>query len=152
MFDREVMLIYDIACQYTIQLQDRIRHLLPDGLNIDSDIGQFHVHGHKDICLFRYLTSFIPRAGVVAGEILESLWAVLNTVTPAMRTATLAHRGEDMDNHMRYSNHKKCLGMGGCQLPRAWVIIHKNLQLRAWQIDFYMHRACPPGQMTIIQT
>jgi len=101
---------------------------------------------------FWILNIFYPGAGVVAGEILESLWAVLNTVTPAMRTATLAHRAEIMDNHMTDSNHKKCLGMGGCQLPRAWVIIHKNLQLQAWKIDFYMHRACPPGQMTIIQT
>ena len=55
-----VMLIYDIACQYTIHLQNRIGHLLLDGLNINSAIGQFHVHGHKDICLFGYSTSFIP--------------------------------------------------------------------------------------------
>jgi len=149
---QRVMLIYDIACQYTIHLQDRIRHLLLDGLNINSAIGQFHVHGHKDICLFRYSTSFIPGAGVVAGEILESLWAVLATVTPAMHTATLAHHAKIMDDHMTDSNPKKCLGMGECQLPRAWVIIDKNLQLQAWQIDFYMHRACLLGQMSIIQT
>lgn len=105
------MIIYDIACQYIVHLQARIGHLLPEGLTIDSAIGLFHVHGHKDICFFRYATSFIPGAGVVAGEILESLWAVLNAVTPAMRTATLAHRAEIMDDHMTDSNHKKCLGM-----------------------------------------
>jgi len=105
------MIIYDIACQYIVHLQDRIGHLLPEGLIIDSAIGLFHVHGHKDICFFRYATSFIPGAAVVAGEILESLWAVLNAVTPAMRTATLAHRAEIMDDHMTDSNHKKCLGM-----------------------------------------
>lgn len=105
------MIIYDIACQYIVHLQDRIGHLLPEGLTIDSAIGLFHVHGHKDICFFRYATSFIPGAAVVAGEILESLWAVLNAVTPAMRTATLAHRAEIMDDHMTDSNHKKCLGM-----------------------------------------
>jgi hypothetical protein len=105
------MLIYDIACQYIIHLHDRIGHLLPPGLDIDSAIGLFHVHGHKDICFFRYATSFIPGAGVVAGEILESLWAVLNAVTPAMRTATLAHRSEIMDDHMTDSNHKKSIAM-----------------------------------------
>jgi hypothetical protein len=85
---------------------------LPEGLQIDAAIGSFHVHGHKDTCFYRYATSFIPGAGVVAGEILESLWAVLNAVTPAMRTATLAHRAEIMDDHMTDSNHKKSLNIG----------------------------------------
>jgi hypothetical protein len=107
-----LLLIYDIACQYVIHLQDRIGHLLPRHLIIDAAIGLFHVHGHQDTCFFRYATTFIPGAAVVAGEILESLWAVLNAVTPAMRTATLAHRAEIMDDHMTDSNHKKCLGMG----------------------------------------
>lgn len=106
------IIMYDIACQYIIHLQDRIGHLLPAGLSIDAAIGLFHVHGHKDSCFFRFASSFIPGAGVVSGEILESLWAVLNSVTPAMRTATLAHRAEIMDDHMTDSNHKKSLGMG----------------------------------------
>lgn len=107
-----VLLIYDIVCQYIVHLRDRVGHLLPADLEIDAAIGLFHVHGHKDTCFFRYATSFIPGAGVVAGEILESLWSVLNAVTPAMRTATLAHRAEMMDDHMTDSNHKKSLGMG----------------------------------------
>jgi hypothetical protein len=106
-----VLFIYDIACQYIIHLQDRIGHLLPAGLSIDAAIGLFHVHGHKECCFFRFATTFIPGAGVVAGEILESLWSVLNSVTPAMRTATLAHRAEIMDDHMTDSNHKKALGL-----------------------------------------
>jgi hypothetical protein len=79
-----VLLIYDIVCQYIVHLRDRVGHLLPPELEIDAAIGLFHVHGHKDTCFFRYATSFIPGAGVVAGEILESLWSVLNAVTPAM--------------------------------------------------------------------
>ena len=106
-----LLLIYDIACQYSIHLRDHIGHLLPDGLEVDSAIGLFHVHGHKDVCFFRYATTFIPGAAVVVGEILESLWAVLNAVTPAMRTATLAHRAEIMDDHMTESNHQKALGL-----------------------------------------
>jgi hypothetical protein len=107
-----VLLIYDIVCQYIVYLRERIGHHLPPEMTIDSAIGLFHVHGHKDTCFFRYATSFIPGAGVVAGEILESLWSVLNAVTPAMRTATLAHRAEIMDDHMTDSNHKKSLAMG----------------------------------------
>lgn len=108
-----VLLIYDIVCQYIIHLQDRVGRLMPAGLDVDAAIGLFHIHGHKEVCFFRYATSFIPGAAVIAGEILESLWATLNAVTPAMRTATLATRSEIMDDHMTDSNHKKTLGITG---------------------------------------
>lgn len=110
--DQLLMLIYDIACQYFVHLYDRIGHLLPAGLEIDRAIGLFHVHDHKDQCLYRFASSFIPGAGIVAGEILESLWSVLNTIAPKTRTATLAHRAELLDDHASDSNHKKALGMG----------------------------------------
>ena len=119
------LFIYDIACQYIVSLSQRIGHLLPEDLIIDAAIGLFHVHGHKDTCFFRYSPSFIPGSGVVAGEILESLWSALNAVTPAMQTATLAHRAEIMDDHMTDSNHKKCLGMGQL-LPDLLLVFLSN--------------------------
>ena len=73
--EQGVMLIYDIACQYFVHLHDRIGHLLPIGLEIDRAIGLFHVHAHREECLYRFASTFIPGAGIVAGEILESLWA-----------------------------------------------------------------------------
>lgn len=107
-----ILFIYDLVCQYFIHLWNRIGHLLPADLKIDRAIGLFHVHDHKDECFYRFASSFIPGAGVVAGEILESLWSVLNTITPSTRTATLAHRAEIIDDHASDSNHKKALGMG----------------------------------------
>jgi hypothetical protein len=113
-FDPEqaAMLIYDIVCQYFVHVKERIGHHLPAGLMFDRAIGLFHVHGHKDECFFRYAPSFIPGTGIVAGEILESLWSSLNQITPSMRTATLAHRTEVIDDHANNSNYKKMLGMG----------------------------------------
>ena len=109
--EQGVLFIYDIACQYIVHLQERIGHHLPFGLNIDAAIGLFHVHGHKDQCFFQFATSLIPGAGIVAGEILESLWSTLNSISPTARTATLAHRAEMLDDHALDSNHKKTLGM-----------------------------------------
>jgi hypothetical protein len=106
-----LLLIYDIACQYMVHFLDRIGTQLPEGLNVDAAIGLFHVHGHKDDCFFRFATSFIPGAGIVAGEILESLWSSLNSISPSARTATLAHRAEIIDDHATDSNHKKMLGI-----------------------------------------
>ncbi|KAF9489967.1 hypothetical protein BDN71DRAFT_1346550, partial [Pleurotus eryngii] len=71
-----------------------------------------HVHGHKEDCLFRFLSMFIPQSRAIIGEILESLRANLNAMTPAMRTATLAHQVEMLDDHICNSNHKKALNIG----------------------------------------
>jgi hypothetical protein len=106
-----VFLLYDLVCSYWIYLLARIGHLLPMDLEIDRAIGLFHVHDHKDECFFRFASSFIPGSGIVAGEILESLWSSLNRITPSTRTA-LAHRAEVIDDHASGSNHKKALGMG----------------------------------------
>ena len=50
--EQGVLLIYDIACQYYVHLHDQIRSQLPFGLDIDIAISFFHVHAHKDQCLF----------------------------------------------------------------------------------------------------
>jgi hypothetical protein len=105
--EQGLLLIYDIVCQYIVHFLKRIGHLLPEGLDVDAAIGLFHVHAHKDDCFFRFASSFIPGAG----EILESLWSTLNSISPSARTATLAHRAELLDDHATDSNHKKMLGM-----------------------------------------
>ena len=105
------LLIYDIVCQYIIYIQEHIGAHLPAGLSIDQAIGLLHVHGHKDECFFHYAPSFIPGSGIVAGEILESLWSSLNSISPTVRTAMLPHRAEMLDDHATDSNHKKMLSI-----------------------------------------
>jgi len=109
--DQGLFFIYDIDCQYIINLLKRIGKDLPDDLTIEQAIDLFHVHCHKDECFFRYATTFIPGAGVVAAQILESLWSTLNTISPKLRTATLPHRAESLDDHACDSNNNKMLAM-----------------------------------------
>lgn len=110
---RHVLHIYDINCEYWKKLSERIN--TNEMLSIDEHIvlihaiGLFHIHGHKDDCLYRWATNYVPGAGVVDGEVLETLWSVLNTVSAATRTASLAHRTEILDDHMNDSNWKKML-------------------------------------------
>ena len=49
---------------------------------------------------------------MVDGEILETLWSTLNHISPSMRTASLAHRTEVLDDHMNDSNWKKTVSIG----------------------------------------
>lgn len=52
--EQSLLFFYDIACQYSVHFQKRIGRELPIGLDVDFGIGQFHVHGHKEDCLFRF--------------------------------------------------------------------------------------------------
>jgi Kyakuja-Dileera-Zisupton transposase len=111
----KLMLIYDIMCQYWKRLALRIGrndHLTLPQMQLEKAIGLFHVHGHKPACLFRYASTFIPGAAICDGEILETDWAVLNRISKSLRTATLAHRAEVLDDHMNDHNWKKLVGIG----------------------------------------
>ncbi|KAF8962368.1 hypothetical protein BDZ97DRAFT_1759410 [Flammula alnicola] len=122
-----VALIYDIMCEYGIHLDDRFYDhtglTLPQGIAIIKAISLFHVHGHKDNCLPRYATTYIPGLGVIDGEILEILWAVLNAISRSLRLATTAHRTEVIDDHMEDSNWKKTINM-------ASTIVNKYAEAR----------------------
>lgn len=112
----KLLSIYDVMCQYGINID--FRFLLnkyldkDDTIEILKAIGLFHVHGHKEECLYRYATSYIPGIGIIDGEILETLWAPLNPIFKSMRTSSLAHRTEVIDDHQRDSNWKKILNIG----------------------------------------
>ncbi|KAF9490989.1 hypothetical protein BDN71DRAFT_1434306 [Pleurotus eryngii] len=54
----------------------------------------------------------------IACEILESLWANFNAVTLVMRTATLTHQAEMLDDHICDSNHKKALNIADAEDTR----------------------------------
>jgi hypothetical protein len=115
---KRLITIYDIMCQYWKRLKIRMEESeyvqLPLAVAILHGIGLFHVGGHVWECFSRFSPTFIPGAGQVDGEILESLWSVLNEISPSTQNATLAGRTETLDDHMGDSNFKKMLGIGEC--------------------------------------
>ena len=119
-----VMLIYDIVCKFIANFKER-RMQLPDflatplGLKIKKAIGLFHVHGHVKQCFARYAPTFIKGSGMLAGEIIETLWSPLNHTASSARTMTWHHRQEYLDSHMGDSNWKKLIAM--CKLIRSVI-------------------------------
>lgn len=122
-----LLLLYDINCQYSIYLQEQFRnsHFLemPTNLTLIHGIGLMHIGGHIPACFPRYTPTFIDGAGRVDGEVLESLWSVLNEVSPSTQNATHASRREMLDDHMNDSNWKKMLGTG------KWGLSQQRLML-----------------------
>jgi hypothetical protein len=113
---KRVVLFYDVMCIYCKQLKLRMEESdylkLPLGVAILHGIGLFHVGGHVWECFSRFSPSFIPGAGQVDGEILESLWSVLNEISPSTQNATISGRVKMLDDHMGDSNFKKMLDIG----------------------------------------
>lgn len=110
------LVFYDVMCQYYKKFHQRVSENpylnLPSDLTILKSIGLFHVHGHQDVCFARFAPNFIPGAGQIDGEVLETLWAVLNEISRSTRGASAAHRREILDDHMNDSNWKKLIGIG----------------------------------------
>lgn len=110
------MLLYDIVCKFFANFEERRMELpdflaIPISLQIKKAIGLFHVHGHVKQCFARYAPTFIQGSGMLAGEIIETLWSPLNHTASSARTMTWYHRQEYLDSHMGDSNWKKLTGM-----------------------------------------
>ncbi|KAF8266490.1 hypothetical protein EI94DRAFT_1701677 [Lactarius quietus] len=82
---------------------------LPDNLELRLGIGLFHIHGHQDTCLARYLPSFIEGGRQIDGETMETLWAPLNEISRSTRGMSSLHHWEVIDDHMNDSNWKKLI-------------------------------------------
>ncbi|KAG1867501.1 hypothetical protein C8R48DRAFT_747361 [Suillus tomentosus] len=106
---------YDINCQYNKHFRvrvDRSRLLeMAPQLTIIPGIGLWHVHGHQDSCYVRYASNFIEGIGRIDGEIMETLWARLNLISPAARGMSSPHRKECLDYQMNDSNFCKMIRM-----------------------------------------
>ncbi|EFI26753.1 hypothetical protein CC1G_15677 [Coprinopsis cinerea okayama7 len=127
---KRLNLLYDIACQYHLHLAKRLkegRYLTHwDSLELVFGIGKFHVFGHQERCFARHSPLFIEGSGWTAGEILESLWSVLNEAAKPTQTMTLAHRTEVLDALIADSNFKKMINLV-LQLGGHYVKSEKEL-------------------------
>ncbi len=124
-------------CQYHVNLARRFAEssklTIPETLTVIKAIGLWHVHGHKDECLFRFATTYIPGVGIVDGEILETLWSLLNRTSRSCRGSTVAHRTEVLDDHMGDSNWKKTINMSATILKKY----HRAVREAAETSDYF---------------
>ena len=116
---KQVLLSYDLMCQFWTNIEKCFQGnpylTFPQAVEVLRSIGLFHVHGHVDHCYARYAPTFIPGAGMVDGEILETLWAALNKISDSAHSQSTAHRRETLDDHMNDSNWKKLVDLGESQ-------------------------------------
>ena len=122
-----VLLLYDIMCQYWVHFLSRISGYLDlkAPFEIKRGIGLFHVHGHIKECYPRYAPTFIPGAGMIDGEVIETLWNTLNHTASSARAMSWYHRQEYLDAHMADSNRKKLQRMGSYSMLLKRIIFNR---------------------------
>lgn len=127
---QRVLSFYDINCQYMKNLRKRLAGNafigIPAEFPIVPSIGIWHVHGHQAECHARYAPSFIPGAGRVDGEIIETLWSILNVISPSARGMSFPHRQELLDYQMNDSNFQKMIRMRMPGRPLCISIVLAN--------------------------
>ncbi|KAI6004934.1 hypothetical protein EDD15DRAFT_2155191, partial [Pisolithus albus] len=119
---KNVLCFYDINCSYMKNLRKRVDNSpflhIPSSLQIVLGIGIWHVHGHKQECYARYAPLFLQGSGWVDGEIIETLWSILNIVSTSTRGMSSPHCQELLDFQMNDSNFMKMIRIAVDSLSR----------------------------------
>ncbi|KAF8545940.1 hypothetical protein OG21DRAFT_1491749 [Imleria badia] len=110
-----VISFYDMNCNYVKNLHARTCDSpfieIPQDMDITTGIGIWHVHGHRAECFARHAPLFIPGAGWVDGEIIETLWSILNIVSRSTWGMSFPHRQELLNCQMNDANFMKMVRM-----------------------------------------
>ncbi|VDC03130.1 unnamed protein product [Peniophora sp. CBMAI 1063] len=110
-----LQLLYDIWCRYGIHLKEcfeQNKHLTwPQFSEVLGSVGVWHIYGHVFECVGCYSMLYSRHTGIVDGEILETLWSILNGILESCRGMSLASRKEVISMFQSDSNHRKNLKM-----------------------------------------
>ncbi|KAG2048899.1 hypothetical protein BDR06DRAFT_984585 [Suillus hirtellus] len=94
------------------RVDDSLHMSVPLGMDIILGIRLWHVHRHQDKCFAWYASNFIPGAARINREIMETLWAPLNVISPSRLGMSTLHRQECLDYQMNDCNFMKMIQMG----------------------------------------
>ena len=101
---QEVLISYNIACQWTKNLRKRMLEYdktlqVPESLNIEAAIPSWHVNGHGDWCQNNLLLSYIPGVERTCREDIETMWSSTNPLVPSTREMGPAVCRETLNDH-----------------------------------------------------
>ncbi|KAI6141259.1 hypothetical protein BKA82DRAFT_3986329, partial [Pisolithus tinctorius] len=134
----KVLCFYDINCSYMKNLRMQVGNSsfieILQSLQIMPGIGIWHVHGHKQECYARYAPLFMKGAGWVDGEIIKTLWSLLNVVSASTQGMSSPHQQELLDFQMSDCNFMKMIQMGNLSRKLAAVQVAADLVMQAFQM------------------
>jgi len=110
------LFIYDVCCQWVLHFGERVSQGafldLWDHFKLTPAVGNFHPGAHIKECFYKYSLNFIEGSGQIDGEIMETLWFIMDKVSGITRSMSWAHRQEILDDYMEDGNFKKMVRSG----------------------------------------
>ena len=118
-----VIISYDIACQWKLNLPKRIAKL-PEHLRVPLavvassflfGIPKFHAPAHSTSCAIPHSLNLMPGVGRTDGEGIERNWSEINRVTNSTKEMGPGARHDTLDDHFGHHNFRKLVGLGKYQ-------------------------------------
>ena len=109
---------YDIACQWSINLQIRISQFPPAmqfnlaDISFTTVIPKFHILGHGKKCQSVWSLNFCHWIGRTDGEGVEREWSHINPVAMSTKVMGPGARHDTLDDHWGAWNWQKVVSMG----------------------------------------
>lgn len=108
--------IYDICCQWSIHFRERVSrgrflHLMEE-FQMFTAVGKWHLGAHISECFYKFSLNFLDGSGQIDGEVMETIWSVLDKVSGLTRSMSKAHRQEILDDYINDGNWKKLIKSG----------------------------------------
>lgn len=115
---RSLVVSYDIACQWSVHLQERMQKLDPHfkifggSVDIKYLVPKFHLPAHVARCRTRFSFNLTQGVGRTDGEAPERGWAEVNPLAPSTKEMGPGSRQDTLDSHFGDYNWRKIIGMG----------------------------------------
>lgn len=109
---------YDIACQWSVNLDARLRHCFPTlvavlgAIQLAFLIPNFHLPGHGPKCQDPFSFHLRPQVGLTHGETVEQEWAHIGPVATSTKEMGSGARHSVLDDHWQGWNFRKTVSMG----------------------------------------
>ena len=115
---KKVTVSYDISCQWSIKLDQRLKHLPEsfrntfENLHLEFTVPKLHINGHKEMCWTRYGFNYRPGVGRTDGEGIERRWAAVNDAATSTKEMRDGHRQDILDDVCNDLNYRKIVDLG----------------------------------------
>ncbi|KAM6491179.1 hypothetical protein JOM56_013418 [Amanita muscaria] len=121
----KLVISYDIACQWSKNLQKRIDLYGPSH---GSDVFQNMSTTFADFCKINYSFNFLPRMGCTDGEAPERGWAATNAVASSTKEMGPGSRRDTLDDHFGDYNWRKVTNLAASLLNRLTEAMKAQLE------------------------
>jgi hypothetical protein len=111
----EIVLSYDIACQYSINWENRFHgstFLEKPPAEVYFLIPKFHLLCHKDKCRYEYSFKYNRNVGWTDGEAIERFWSPHNHLSSSTSKMLAGFRLDTLNSHFADWNLRKTRKMG----------------------------------------